>query len=169
MSEEKSEWGARINVIWTGFVWDTVGFKLWVTEEKLARVEVLLEDLWKKRREMVGVREIARVAGVIGSFTLAMGNVARFYIRGMLTQVAEMSERAEWESHGLMESRVLDEIVFWMKNLRSLNGWRMRDTEDIVYCKEGCMDMFSDASDFQLAGARFEGEQVCWDTRFNVY
>ena len=28
--------------------------------------------------------------------------------------------------------------------------------------------MFSDASDFQLAGARFEGEQVCWDMRFKV-
>ena len=44
-SEEKSEWGARRNVIWTGFVWDTVSFKLWVTEEKLGRVEMLLEDL----------------------------------------------------------------------------------------------------------------------------
>ena len=44
----------------------------------------------------------------------------------------------------------------------------MRDTEEVVYCKEGCVDMFSDASDFQLAGARFEGEQVCWDTRFKV-
>ena len=87
-SEEKSEWGARRNVVWTGFVWDTVRFKLWVTEEKLARAEELLEGLWKKRGEMVGVKEIARVAGVIGSFTLAMGNVARFYTRGMLTQVA---------------------------------------------------------------------------------
>ena len=28
--------------------------------------------------------------------------------------------------------------------------------------------MFSDASDFQLARARFEGEQVCWDKRFKV-
>ena len=121
-SEEKSERGARRNVAWTGFVWDTVGFKLWVTEEKLVRMEVLLEELWKKRKEMVGVREIAKVAGVIGSFTLAMGNVARFYTRGMLTQVVEMSERAGWESQGLMESGVLDKIVFWMKNLRSLNG-----------------------------------------------
>ena len=109
-SKEKSEWGVRRNIVWTGFVWDTVGFKLWVTEEKLARVEVLLEDLWKKRREMVGVRDIARVAGVIGSFTLAMGNVARFYTKGMLTQVAEMSERAGWESSGMMERRVLDKI-----------------------------------------------------------
>ena len=42
-SEEKSEWGARRNVVWTGFDWDTVGFKLWVKEEKLARVECLLD------------------------------------------------------------------------------------------------------------------------------
>ena len=77
-------------MVWTGFVWDTVRFKLWVTEEKLARAEELLEGLWKKRGEMVGVKEIARVAGVIGSFTLAMGNVVRFYTRGMLQQVAEI-------------------------------------------------------------------------------
>ena len=77
--EEKSEWGARRNVVWTVFVWDTVRFKLWVMEEKLASVECLLEELWKERGEMVRVRKIARVAGVIGSFTLAMGNVARFY------------------------------------------------------------------------------------------
>ena len=28
--------------------------------------------------------------------------------------------------------------------------------------------MFSDTSDFQLARAKFEEEQVCWDTRFKV-
>ena len=71
---------------------------------------------------MIGVRELAKVASIIGSFTLAMGNVARFYTRGMLTQVAEMAGRAGWESCGLMERRVFDEIVFWRENLRSLNG-----------------------------------------------
>ena len=104
---------------------------------------------------MVRVSDIARVAGVIGSFTLAMGNVVRFYTRGMLQQVAEMSERAGWRYNGRMERRVLDEILFWIKNLRSLNGWTMQDTEEVVYCKEGCVDMFSDRSDFQLARARF--------------
>ena len=52
-SEEKNEWGARRNVIWTGFVWDTVNFKLWVTEEKLCRTELLLKELWNKRSEIV--------------------------------------------------------------------------------------------------------------------
>ena len=97
---------------------------------------------------MIGVRELAKVAGVIGSFTLAMGNVARFYTRGMLTQVAEMAGRAGWESHGLMERRVVEEIMFWKKNLRRLNGWRMCDTKDIVYWAERHVDMFSDTSDF---------------------
>ena len=44
----------------------------------------------------------------------------------------------------------------------------MRVTEDVVYCVEGRVDMFSDASDFQLAGAQFKGDKVCWDTRFKV-
>ena len=74
----KSEWRARRNIVWTGFVLNTVCFKLWVREEKLVRVEGLLEDLWNKRKERVKVRKLAKVAGVIGSFTLAMGNVARF-------------------------------------------------------------------------------------------
>ena len=33
-SEENSEWGAGRNVVWTCFLWDTVKFKLLVTEEK---------------------------------------------------------------------------------------------------------------------------------------
>ena len=37
-----------------------------------------------------------------------------------------------------------------------------------MYCKEGRINMFSDASDFQLAGARIEDGEVSWDTRFKV-
>ena len=67
--ELMSEWGTRRNLVWTGLVWDIVGFKLWVMEEKLVRVECLLEDLWMERGKVVKVRKIAKVAGVIGSFT----------------------------------------------------------------------------------------------------
>ena len=45
-----------------------------------------------------------------------------------------------------MAERVVEEIMFWRKNLRGLNGWNMRDSEDVVYCKEGCVKMFSDMS-----------------------
>ena len=105
-SEKKSEWGTRRRMTWTGFFWDIVSFKLFVPEDKLERVEGLLEDLWLARNDVVSVHSIAKVAGVIGSFTLAMGNSARFYTRGMLTQVAELSQKSGWESSGKMEDRV---------------------------------------------------------------
>ena len=93
-----------------------MGFKLWVTEEKLVRVEMLLEELWKKRGETIGVRELAKVAGVIGSFMLAMENVARFYTRGMLTQVAEMAGGREcWT--GLCFGEKCQEFE-WMEDAR---------------------------------------------------
>ena len=62
--------------------------------------------------------------------------------------MAERVGRAGWESCVKMDRSVLEEIGFWRQNLRSLNGWRMHEDEDIVNCKEGWVDMFSDASDF---------------------
>ena len=44
----------------------------------------------------------------------------------------------------------------------------MRGSEDVLYCKEGSINMFSDASECQLAGARIEGGNVSWDTRFKI-
>ena len=60
-SEEKSAWGARQVLVWTGFLWDTRKFKLFVTEDKLKRVEHLLVEILEQR--FVKVRKLARVAG----------------------------------------------------------------------------------------------------------
>ena len=166
--EEKSEWGARREIIWTGFVWDTVKFKLFVPEDKLQRAEFLIKELLKEGSKSVKVRRIAKIAGLIGSFTLAMGSVARFYSRGMLSQVAKMVNREGWESSGVLEERVVGELKFWQENIRNLNGWTMRVLEDVMYCREKCINMFSDASEFQLAGAQIEDGEVSWDTRFKV-
>ena len=58
-SEKKSKWGARRKIVWTDFLWDTMKFKLFVPEEKLVRVEGMLEELWKVRKENMEVRRIA--------------------------------------------------------------------------------------------------------------
>ena len=78
-------------MIWTGFLWDTRTFKLFIPEDKLSRVQCLLEDvLWER---FVKVRRLVKVAGMIGSFYLAMGNVCRFHTRGMMSQIANVTER----------------------------------------------------------------------------
>ena len=69
--EDKTAWGARQLLVWMGFLWDTRRFKLYVMEDKLKRVELLLEEILEQR--FVKVRKLARVAGMIGSFYLAMG------------------------------------------------------------------------------------------------
>merc|ERR1711867_17381 len=55
-----------------------------------------------------------------------------------------------------------------MRSLRDLNGWEMRMSDKVVYCRGGQVEMFSDASDLQMGGARFYGEKVAWDTVFKA-
>ena len=85
-SEEKLAWGARQSLVWTGFLRDTRKFKLYVMEDKLKRVELLLEEILEQR--FMKVRKLARVAGMVGSFYLAMGDMmTRFHTRGMMSQI----------------------------------------------------------------------------------
>ena len=90
VSEDKSEWEVCRNVVWTGLVWDTVEFKLFLLEDKLRRAEVLIKEVLGESTGLIKVRRIAHVAGLVERFYLAMGNVTRFYTRGMLTQVARV-------------------------------------------------------------------------------
>ena len=122
VSKDKSEWGAPRLIIWTGLVWDTVKFMLFVLEEKLQRAEDLVEEMLRKSSELMKVRTIAKIAGLLGSFTLAMGSVARFYSRGMLSQVARTVNKEGWESSCIPDERVVGELRFWQDNLRKLNG-----------------------------------------------
>ena len=108
-------------------------FKLFVPEEKLQRAEVLIKGMLEKSSKLVEVRKIAKIAGLIGSFTLAMGNAARFYSRGMLSQVARVVNKEGWESLCIPDEKAVGELRFWEKNLRNLNGWTMRVSEDVMY------------------------------------
>ena len=97
-------------------MWDTAKFMLFVPEEKLKRAEVLIEEMIVESSESMKVRRIAKIAGLLGSFTLAMGSTARFYSRGMLSQVARVVNKEGWESFCMLDGRVMEELRFWQKN-----------------------------------------------------
>ena len=44
----------------------------------------------------------------------------------------------------------------------------MRKSDKVVYCRDGQVEMFSDASDRQVGRARFDGEKVAWDIVFKA-
>ena len=76
----------------------------------MKRVESLLEEILEQR--FVKIRKLARVAGMIGSFYLAMGNMTRFHTRGMISQIAMMVDRYGWNGSLNVEDRVVTELKF---------------------------------------------------------
>ena len=76
ISETKCVWGAKRQLEWTGYVFDTLKFELamplWKLEKAAAAVEVLI----KKRHGLVVTKELAGLAGLLGSFNLGMGDEA---------------------------------------------------------------------------------------------
>ena len=131
-SEPKCAWGARLRLTWTGFEWDTLNFKSWVPEQKLEKALEKIRQLKEKKGGWVMVRELASVVGLLGSFQPAMGDIARFYTRSMLTQVAEVSEAGGWKAKLCLSERALGELDFWEKNMRGINGHRMRKEDKVI-------------------------------------
>ena len=167
ISEKKCSWGARQSIRWTGFIWDLKNFKLWVPEEKLGRAEVEVKAL-KQKVGKVQIRTLAKVVGLLGSFALAMGDIVRFRTRALMCNIARVTENGNWGAMTELGSRERDELGFWEQRLRSLNGYRMRKEDRVRQCAS--REMFSDASDFFMAGAEFEGlfrkEETSYQTCF---
>ena len=97
ISEEKCSWGARKQLEWTGFLWDTARFQLSVTDRKIEKAVVLLTELSSTVGE-VATRQVAGLVGLLGSFYLAMGPRSRFHSRGLMTFVASQVQKSGWKA-----------------------------------------------------------------------
>ena len=136
-----------------GFVFDTVKFQLTVPEVKLARAAKAVEDMLERRHGLVLTKELASVAGLLGSFNLAMGSVTRFHTRGMMTKLVEVTELWGWSGKLVLGERVVEELRFWKENMVAMNGHRMRKEDKVILARTA--EMFSDAGEFMMAGAQF--------------
>ena len=111
ISEEKCSWGARTKLEWTGFNWDTSQFQLSVTERKLAKAEALISEL-KSSTGPVGIRQVAGLVGLLGSFYLAMGPRSRFHSRGLMTLVAGQVQKLGWNGCTGLDSQCHAKLNF---------------------------------------------------------
>ena len=166
ISENKCSWGASQLVQWTGLVWDFKNFKLWVPEEKLQRAETEVKSLLECSDKEVPVKQVAKVAGLLGSFSLAMGSMVRFRTRALLINIARVTENRGWGVKTLLGTREVDELLFWEQRLRDLNGYVMRKRDRVE--QVSTRHMFSDASEFLLAGAEFVGETRKKDSEYQA-
>ena len=82
------------------------------------------------------VRRLAKVAGMIRSFYIVMGNVCRFHTRRMMFQIVNLVEKYGWNGGMKIGDRVVIELEFWRRNLRYLNGWEMRALDKVMYYRD---------------------------------
>ena len=166
ISESKCSWGARRSLEWTGFIFDTVSFQLWVPEAKLARAQAKVEGLLVAKSDLVCVRDLASLAGLLISFGLAMGEVVRFNTRAMMIRIAEVTEAQGWSAKIELGYRVIEELIFWKQNIVLVNGHVMRKEDRVITAET--REMFSDASEFLLGGAQFCGDTEVLGTRYQA-
>ena len=166
ISESKCSWGARRSLEWTGFIFDTVSFQLWVPEAKLVRAQAKVEGLLVARSDLVSVRDLASLAGLLVSFGPAMGEVVRFNTRAMMIRIAEVTEVQGWSAKIELGYRVVEELLFWRQNIVVVNGHIMRKEDKVISTET--REMFSDASEFLLGGAQFSGDTEVLGTRYQA-
>ena len=154
ISEEKCQWGARNVLEWTGFIWDTNHFRLFVTDKKIAKALALVTEL-SQTIGPVALRTVARLVGLLVSFYLAMGPISRFHSRGLMTFVASQVQNLGWNGSATLDTHSRIELSFWTENMLSLNGALMRN----LGVTEGLdvRDLASDASNAMIGAAEFVG------------
>ena len=154
ISEEKCSWGARSLLEWTGFIWDTTQFQLSVNDRKIEKAAALVSELLGSTGP-VGIRQVAGLVGLLGSFYLAMGPRSWFHSRGLIMFVASQVQNLGWNGCAELDSQCQAELGFWNDNLQNLNGALIR-TEGTVRDLD-MRDLVSDAGGMLVGVTEFRG------------
>ena len=166
-SDDKCQWKVTQELEWTGLRINTKEFKVYIPDWKLEKAEGKLDLLLVKLGQLVPVKELASVVGLIISFGLGMGRACRFYTRFSSMQVAKVSREQGWKSNILLEEETVRELRFWRLNMKRLNGQMIRKAPGVKVMRP--RELYSDAGGFMAGGGRVENKKVFKDTVFQVH
>ena len=129
--DKKSTWEPTDELIWLGVGIDLSEGNLFITKNRLDSVMSLIDSILKRPRTTA--RILARIAGKVISMSLVFGNITNLMLR--YSHMAIIT-RTAWDYYFNIDNLVLSELVFWKKNLNSLNLRNIEHkivTERIVY------------------------------------
>ena len=164
IAEDKCSWEPSQVCTWLGYVWRFIDGFIFVTEERIRRLEATLDSLLFQlgadQVRLVPVRFLACVVGQIISLQNVIGKLVRLKTRFLYRSILS---RLSWNSLVHVDDEALGEIRFWRQNVRLLNDKGMSIAFDST-CE---IDAFSDASAVGYggylslcAGALAEGTEV---------
>ena len=169
ISEAKCVWEPKQSAIWLGHFLDTVSSKIHITDERISRLEKVIDSLMFQMRadkaHIVPARFLASVVGQIVSMQQVFEGLVCLKTRALYHC---LDSRLSWDSCVFVSQKALEELDFWRAHARALNEKGMAIFEQ----RNVDVSVFSDASGTGYggyvalcAGALVEGTEVYgrWD------
>ena len=142
LADEKCVWEPKQIAIGLGHVLDTTSSQILITEDRIIKTENNLTEIMSRINTgnlWIRAKALASAIGQIQS----MKNALDFNV-DLMTKFSHMcvESKASWSSKVFMSSNVVDEINFWLQNIRIKNGQSF-DNQDAHIISYTC---YSDAS-----------------------
>ena len=119
-NEVKSQWEPTQIITWLGVILNSIDGSVKATDERISKLSDDLETLSTLQHPAsVHVKCVARVAGQIISLSSCVGKVARIMTRFLFSVI---NSAVSWDCHVSLTEDAISEIVFWRRNVHSLNG-----------------------------------------------
>lgn len=143
LAEDKCSWQPVRKGAWLGHTLDFVANKLYISEERICRLEMsvrsLLFQISSDKLNLVQVRALAGVVGQIISLQSVLGKIVSRMSRYLYKCIVS---RVSWNALVKVSPEAVAELQFWQKSARSLNngGKVLRQNVVATFC------MYTDAS-----------------------
>ncbi|KAK3093403.1 hypothetical protein FSP39_015112 [Pinctada imbricata] len=143
---EKSVWEPTVELKWLGILWNFKEGILKIPDEKLCNLKNTLHIVISKLTSISAI-ELARLTGLIISFTPCIGNITRLMTRFLYSEIDKAST---WDVRLNLGNNcdIVRELNFWLENIDSFNG--TKKFRDITLPKD--ILGYSDASSFAAGG-----------------
>ena len=145
ISEEKSDWTPKSHVTWLGHNFNFVDAIITLTDDRLNKILKKVNNILcaSTQSDWIAVRTLASIVGSIQSSEGAVGNVAK-----LMTKYCHMCIETRWSWNSLvyLNQQAREELTFWAKHLRDLNG------QTFVSQTVCDVEVYSDASSVGYGG-----------------
>ena len=140
VAEDKCVREPTQNIKWLGLIWNSTENCLRISDSRIGDLLECLKCILvatSKGKLQFTARFWAAVIGKLISMSYVIGNFVYLKCRDMY---GALLTRTSWNSNVIVNSKAIDEVEFWFKNLTTLNELPLFDTRPNAY-------IFSDASE----------------------
>ncbi|MCG7875782.1 MAG: reverse transcriptase domain-containing protein [Candidatus Thiodiazotropha endolucinida] len=123
LASEKCHWQPCQQVTWLGHFLDMKEAKLYITEERIKRLETAIDSMIyqidKDQYNLIHVKVLASVVGQIISLQNVVGTKVRLLTRHMYKCILS---KASWNAPVVITTEARAELNFWKTNVRGINS-----------------------------------------------